>query len=123
MAVLGASSYTFAYATPSQEMPHWIGCHVRAFEFFGGSTKLVVPDNTRTGVDRACRYEPDVNRTYHEMATHYAVAVMPARPYKPRDKAKVEAAVLLAERWIIAAAPSQVLQPGRVERSHGRAGS
>lgn len=102
VAVLGASSYTFAYATPSQEMPHWIGCHVRAFEFFGGSTKLVVPDNTRTGVDRACRYEPDVNRTYHEMATHYAVAVMPARPYKPRDKAKVEAAVLLAERWIIA---------------------
>lgn len=103
VAALGASSYTFAYATPSQEMPHWIGCHVRAFQFFGGSTKLVIPDNTRTGVDRACRYEPDVNRTYHEMATHYAVAVMPARPYKPRDKAKVEAAVLLAERWIIAA--------------------
>ena len=86
VAVLGASSYTFAYATPSQEMPHWISCHVRAFEFFGGSTKLIIPDNTRTGVIRACRYEPDVNRTYHEMAPHSGVAVMPARPYKPRDK-------------------------------------
>ena len=103
VAVLGASSYTFAYATPSQEMPHWIDCHVRAFEFFSGTPKLVIPDNTRTAVDRACRYEPDLNRTYHEMATHYSVAVLPARPYKPRDKAKVENAVLVAERWIIAA--------------------
>ena len=84
VAVLGASSYTFAYATPSQEMPHWIDCHVRTFEFFSGAPRLVVPDNTRTAVDRACRYEPDLNRTYHEMATHYAVAVLPARPYKPR---------------------------------------
>ena len=103
VAVLGASSYTFAYATPSQEMPHWIDCHVRAFEFFSGTPKLVIPDNTRTAVDRACRYEPDLNRTYHEMAMHYSVAVLPARPYKPRDKAKAENAVLVAERWIIAA--------------------
>ena len=65
--------------------------------------RLVVPDNPRTGVDRACRYEPDLNRTYQEMAAHYAVAVLPARPRKPRDKAKVENAVLLAERWVIAA--------------------
>ena len=82
---------------------NWVACHILAFEFFNGTTKLIVPDNPRTGVDRACRYEPDLNRTYHEMAQHYGVAVMPARPYKPRDKAKVENAVLLVERWIMAA--------------------
>lgn len=103
VAVLGASTYTFARATLSQDLGNWVGCHVEAFEYFQGTTRLVVPDNPRTGVDRACRYEPDLNRTYHEMALHYGVAVMPARPYKPRDKAKVENAVLLAERWIVAA--------------------
>src|SRR4051812_20919954 len=103
VAVLGASTYTFARATIGQGLANWIDCHVRAFEFFDGTPKLVVPDNPRTGVDRACRYEPDLNRTYHDMALHYGVAVMPARPRKPRDKAKVENAVLLAERWIIAA--------------------
>src|SRR5713101_6007216 len=102
VAVLGASTYTFARATMGQGLANWIGCHVRAFEFFDGTTKLIVPDNPRTGVDRACRYEPDVNRTYHEMSQHYGTAVMPARPYKPRGKAKVENAVLLAERWILA---------------------
>jgi transposase len=103
VAVLGASTYTFAQAARSQDLANWIGCHLAAFEYFNGTTKLIVPDNPRTGVDRACRYEPDLNRTYHEMAQHYGVAVMPARPYKPRDKAKVENAVLLAERWILAA--------------------
>jgi transposase len=103
VAVLGASSYTFALAAPSQELPHWIGAHVAAFEFFGGVTELVVPDNCRTGVHRACRYEPDLNPTYQEMASHYGVAVVPARPYKPRDKAKAESGVLLVERWILAA--------------------
>jgi transposase len=103
VAALGASSYTFAYATPSQDLDNWIHCHIRAFEYFQGTTKLIVPDNPRTGVDRACRYEPDLNRTYHDMAKHYGVAVMPARPRKPRDKAKVENAVLVAERWILAA--------------------
>jgi transposase len=103
VAVLGASSYTFAEATESQDLACWIGSHIRAFEFFGGTPKLVVPDNCRTGVSRACRYEPDLNRTYHEMATHYGVGVLPTRPYKPRDKAKVEAGVLLVERWIVAA--------------------
>jgi transposase len=103
VAVLGASTYTFAQAALSQDLANWIGCHIAAFEYFNGTTKLVVPDNPRTGVDRACRYEPDLNRTYHEMAQHYGVAVMPARPYKPRDKAKVENAVLVAERWILAA--------------------
>ena len=103
VAVLGASTYTFARATIGQGLANWIDCHVRAFEFFDGTTKLIVPDNPRTGVDRACRYEPDINRTYHEMSEHYGTAVLPARPYKPRDKAKVENAVLVAERWILAA--------------------
>ena len=102
VAVLGASSYTFARATASQDLPNWIECHIQAFEFFQGTTQLIVPDNPRTGVTRACRYEPDLNRTYLELAQHYQVAIMPARPYKARDKAKVEAAVLLAERWLIA---------------------
>lgn len=103
VATLGASTYTFARATLSQDLGNWVESHVAAFEYYQGTPKLIVPDNPRTGVDRACRYEPDLNRTYHEMATHYGVAVMPARPRKPRDKAKVENAVLLAERWIIAA--------------------
>jgi transposase len=102
VAALGASSYTFARATLSQDLAHWIECHVLAFEFFQGTSKLIVPDNLRTGVTRACRYEPDLNRTYLEMAQFYGVAVMPARPYRPRDKAKAEAAVLLAERWLVA---------------------
>jgi transposase len=103
VAVLGASTYTFARAALSQDLANWIDCHVRAFEFFQGVTKLLVPDNPRTGVTRACRYEPDLNRTYHEMAQHYGIAVLPARPYKPRDKAKVENAVGIVERWILAA--------------------
>jgi transposase len=103
VAVLGASTYTFARATLSQDLGNWVECHVAAFEYCQGAPRLVVPDNPRTGVNRACRYEPDLNRTYQEMAAHYGVAVLPARPRKPRDKAKVENAVLIAERWIIAA--------------------
>ena len=103
VAVLGASSYTFVRAALGQGLANWIDCHVRAFDFFQGTTKLLVPDNPRTGVTRACRYEPDLNRTYHEMAQHYGVAVVPARPRKPRDKAKVENAVGVVERWILAA--------------------
>jgi transposase len=103
VAVLGASSYTYAEALPSQELPHWIAAHVHAFSFFGGSSRLIVPDNLRSGVTRAHRYEPDINPTYAEMAAHYGAAVIPARPYKPRDKAKAEQGVLLAERWILAA--------------------
>jgi transposase len=103
VAVLGASNYTYAEATASQELENWIGSHIRAFEFFQGVPKLVIPDNTKTGVHRACRYEPDLNRTYHELAMHYGVGVLPARPYKARDKAKAEAGVLLVERWILAA--------------------
>jgi transposase len=69
----------------------------------GGVAELLIPDNTKTGVSKACRYEPDLNPTYQEMAMHYGLGVLPARPRKPRDKAKVEAGVLLAERWILAA--------------------
>jgi transposase len=101
--VLGASSYTYAEATADEQLASWIGSHVRAFEFYQGVPKLVVPDNTKTGVTKACRYDPDLNPTYQEMAMHYGVGVVPARPYKPRDKAKVESGVQLAERWIIAA--------------------
>ena len=103
VAVMGASSYTFAYAARNQNLHSWIDCHVRAFEFIEGVPQLVIPDNPRTGVDRACRYEPDLNRSYHEMAQHYGVAIMPARPAKPRDKAKAEVGVQIVERWIVAA--------------------
>jgi transposase len=103
VAVLGASSYTWAEAAADEQMVSWLTAHMRAFEFFGGVTRLVIPDNPKTGVTRACRYDPDLNPTYHEMAMHYGVGVVPARPRKPRDKAKVESGVLVVERWIIAA--------------------
>lgn len=99
---LGASNYTFAEATRSQSLPDWIGSHVRMFEYFGGVPKLVVPDNLGAGVTKACRYEPDVNPTYQEIAAHYGVAVVPTRQAKPRDKAKVETAVQIVERRILA---------------------
>lgn len=102
VAVLGASNYTYTEALPSQELPHWIAAHVRAFEFLGGVPAILVPDNLRSGVTRAHRYEPELNATYAELAAHYGCAIIPARPYKPRDKAKVESGVLLAERWIAA---------------------
>ena len=101
--VLGASSYTYAEATRDQQLTAWLSCHMHAFEFFDGVPCLLVPDNPRTGVSRACRYDPDLNPTYQEMAMHYSVGVVPARPYRARDKAKVEVGVQVAERWIIAA--------------------
>ena len=103
VAVLGASSYTYAEATADEQMINWLTAHMRAFEFFGGLARLIIPDNTRTGVSRACRYDPDLNPTYQQMAIHYGIGVVPARPYKPRDKAKVESGVLVVERWIMAA--------------------
>ena len=103
VAVLGASSYTYAEASWNQGLPSWIGSHIRALEFFQGSPALWVPDNLKNAVTRACRYEPDLNPTYQEMAGHYGAAVIPARVRKPRDKAKVEAGVLVVERWILAA--------------------
>jgi len=103
VAVLGASNYTYAEASWSQDTACWIGAHIRTFEYIGGVPELVVPDNPRTGVIRTCRYEPDLNPTYQEMATHYEVGVLPARVRKPRDKAKVEVGVQIVQRWIVAA--------------------
>ena len=102
VAVLGASSYTFAEATGSEALPAWISAHVHAFEYFGGVAEMTIPDCTKTAVSRPCRYEPDLNPTYHELAQHYGTAVIPARPRRPRDKAKVEVAVQVVERWILA---------------------
>jgi transposase len=102
VAVLGASSYLYAGAIASQKLDDWVSAHVRTFEFLGGCPAILVCDNLLSGVTRAHRYEPDVNATYQDMAAHYGIAVIPARPYKPRDKPKVEAGVLLAERWILA---------------------
>jgi len=102
VAVLGASNYTYAEATLSQALPDWLGSHVRMFEYFGGCSAIVVPDNLRSGVTRACRYDPDLNASYQQWAEHYQVAVVPARPYKPKDKAKAEVGVQVVERWILA---------------------
>ena len=102
VAVLGASSFTFACATRSQTLPDWIGAHVRAFGYFGGVARQVVSDNLKAGITRACFHEPVVNRTYGAMAAHYGTAIVPARPYKPRDKAKVEVGVQVVQRWILA---------------------
>lgn len=102
VAVLGASGYAYAEAQWSQDLGSFIGGHVRAFEFFGGVPELVVPDNLKAGVRHADRYEPGLNRTYAEMASHYGCAVLPARPRRPKDKAKAEVSVLLVERWILA---------------------
>ena len=103
VAVMGASNYTYAEASWNQTLPSWIGSHVRALEFFQGAPAIVVPDNLKSAVSRPCRYEPDLNPTYQEMAAHYGMAVIPARIRKPRDKAKVEGGVLIVERWILAA--------------------
>jgi transposase len=102
VAVLGASSLTYAEATWTQSLPDWIGAHKRALRYFGGVTAMIVSDNLKSGITKACFYEPNVNRTYQEMADHYDTAVVPARPKKPRDKAKVEAGVQVATRWVIA---------------------
>jgi transposase len=103
IAALGASNYTFAEASLAQDLPSWIRSHVHAFEFFGGVTDVLVPDNLKAGVTHACRYEPDLNPTYQDLAQHYGMSVIPARAGHARDKAKVESAVLVAERWILAA--------------------
>jgi hypothetical protein len=102
IAVMGASNMTYVEASWTQTLPDWIGAHTRAFAAFGAVPALVVSDNLKSGVIRACFYEPAVNRSYAEMAAHYGTAILPARPYKPRDKAKVEVAVLLVQRWIVA---------------------
>lgn len=102
VAVLGASSYTFAEATLSQNLPDWLGSHRRAFEFLGGVPELVIPDNLKSAVSKPCRYEPDLNPSYQDLAEHYGTAVIPARVRKPKDKAKAEVGVQIVERWILA---------------------
>ena len=102
VATLGASNYTYVEASWTQTLPDWISSHVRAFEFFGGVPAQVVSDNLKAGVTKACFYDPAINRSYADMARHYDTAIVPARPKKPKDKAKVEGAVLLVERWIMA---------------------
>src|SRR3989442_8884078 len=102
VAVLGASNYTYAEAARTQQVPDWIASHQRAFEFFGGVTAAIVPDQLKSGVVLPCRYEPGVQRTYEEFAKHYGTVILPARPGKPRDKAKAEAGVLVVTRWILA---------------------
>jgi transposase len=102
VAALGASSFTFAEATWTQQSHDWIASHMRAFEYLGGVPGAVVPDQLRTGVSVPCRYEPGIQRTYQELAEHYGTVILPARPAQPRDKPKVEVAVQVAERWILA---------------------
>ena len=105
--VLGASNYTYVEATRSQDLESWVGAHQRMLEYFEGSSEIWIPDNLKSGVVRADRYEPGVNRTYEELAEHYGAVVIPARVRKPKDKPKVEAGVLLAQRWILAVLRNQ----------------
>jgi transposase len=100
--VWGVSNYTYTKATYSQQLEDWIMSHVHAFGYFGCVPKVCVPDNLKSGINKSCRYEPDINRTYLHMAQHYGTVIIPARPYKAKDKAKVEVGVLIAQRWIIA---------------------
>lgn len=102
VAVLGASNYVYAEATWTQQLPDWIGSHVRTFEFMGCTAALLVPDNLKSAINKACRFEPEANSTYADMARFYGTAILPARPFKPRDKAPAEQSVLLTQRWILA---------------------
>jgi len=102
VAVLGASNYTYAEATWTQNLFDWINSHVNAFDFFGGVPDITVPDNLRSATKRPCRYEAQINDSYQHMANYFGTVIIPARPYKPKDKSKAEAGVLLVERWILA---------------------
>ena len=102
VAVLGASNYTYAEVTRSQTVPDWVMSHVRSLEYFQGVPAAIVPDQLKSGVTKSCRYEPGVQRTYDELAQHYDTVIFPARPIHPRDKAKVEVGVQIAQRWILA---------------------
>ncbi len=99
--VLGASDYTFVYASKSQQLPDWVHAHTKAFEYFGGVPRILVPDNLKSGVTNSCQFEPEANPTYADMAEHYNTAIIPARPYTPKDKAKAEGSVLIVERWMV----------------------
>ena len=101
VAVLGASNFTYAEATWTQSLPDWIGAHIRMFRFFGRVPRLLVPDNLKSGIHKASFYDPEINRSYGAMAAYYGVGVLPARPRKPRDKAKVEAGVRFARTYVL----------------------
>jgi transposase len=102
VAVLGASNYTFACASWSQKQADWLHAHVKAFEYFGGVPELIVPDNLKSAVRKTHRYDPDITPSYQQLASHYQCAIVPARPYRPKDKSKAEVAVQIVERWIMA---------------------
>jgi transposase len=118
VSVLGASSYTYVEATRDQQLVAWLQAHIHALEFFGGAPTLVVPDNTKTAVSRACRYDPDLNPTYQEFAVHYGMGIVPARPYKPRDKAYVSYCTLFrfsnAESWQLRSATTMTFGDGSI---------
>ena len=117
VAVLGASNKTYAEAFANEQLAAWIAAHGHAYAFFGGVARITVPDNLKTGVVRPCRYEPLLHRSYQEMAEHYGTVVIPARIKKPRDKAKVEVGVQIAERQILAALRDQrFFNVGQIER-------
>ena len=111
VAVLPASNYTYTEVQPSQELQHWLAGHVRAFSFFGGTPKILRPDNLKSGVKKPNYYEPDLNSSYQELAEHYHVAVLPARVKKPRDKSHVENGVQNVERWILAPLRDRTIAP------------
>ena len=102
VAVLGASNYTYVEAVATQSVPDFIGAHVGAYAYFGGVTAITVPDQLKSAVVKSCRYEPGIQRTYADMARHFGTVIVPARPYRARDKAKVEVGVQVAQRWILA---------------------
>ncbi len=119
VSALGASSYIFACAVDDQKTANFIRSNINAFEYYGGCPECLVPDNLKSGVTSACYYDPEINRTFADMAEHYNVAVVPARVGRPRDKAKVENAVLQAQRRILAGHKEQdVFQPSGTKRSH-----
>ncbi len=99
---LGASSYTYAEATWDQTMRNWLDSHVRMYRFFGGVPEITIPDNLKAGVTKPCRYDPVINKSYHDLSVHYGTTIIPARPKKPKDKAKVEVAVQIVERRVLA---------------------
>ncbi len=102
VSAMGASGCAYAEATRSESLPDWLASHVRALEYYGAAPTILVPDNPRVGVTRADRYEPELQRSYGELAAHYRCVVIPARPYRPKDKSRVELTVLLVCRWVLA---------------------
>ncbi len=104
----GASQYLYAEAHPSQQLEDWIMGHVRGFEFFGKIPEIIVPDNLKSAVNKACKYDPEINRSYQEFSEHYGCAIVPARPYKPKDKGKVENGVRLVQQWLLAPLRNQI---------------